>query len=262
MTFGCVYSAFHGVPIVTPYSSICDDFGIYLYLNTEIPLSSQRETVLHYFETIKRHYPGMTHFHCRENNEFVLEEDKESGSYRWAALESKRLCSGYVNPPSFEEVDAQHLSVMQIAPYHFDVTSLDCEALDVVFAFDLVYNGNHDEIVAEILGSNSPLEGLINWPSAKMLKYEPLLMLSLDTELGMQCRLSIETRTTPFQVRTGQFSEEPISIYFTVRQYWNGQPLELLEESYKRQRAQGQEMVDQQLIPSVIQPLAQAISNK
>ena len=49
-------------------------------------------------------------------------------------------------------------------------------------------------------------------------------MLALDDGCRLQCRLSIETRTNAYQIRTGQFPEAPISVYFTVRQYWGRQP--------------------------------------
>ena len=35
----------------------------------------------------------------------------------------------------------------------------------------------------------------------------------------MQCRLSIETRTNAYQVRTGEFPEEQLSVYVTARRY-------------------------------------------
>lgn len=247
---------------MNPYSAVCDDHGLYLYLNTEMQLPNNRETVLHYFEALKKRYPTMTNFYGRQNGEFVLEEEKETGSYRWAALEARRLCSGYVNPSRLEDADQQHLAVLEMAPYHFDINSLDCEALDVVIAFDLNYSGNHDEIVAEALGQGGGLEPLLNLPDSKVLKYEPMITLALDADLGLQARLSIETRTNPFQVRSGQFGDDPISVYFTVRQYWNGQPTEQFVEAYQRQREIAQELVDQQVLPSIIQPLAQLIASK
>src|SRR6516225_1267592 len=84
---------------MNPYSSLCDDFGLYVYLNTKMELPNSRETVLHYFDSVRRMYPRMTEFECRDNGEFVLEEDREQGSYRWVTLEHRRVCSGFVNPP-------------------------------------------------------------------------------------------------------------------------------------------------------------------
>src|SRR5688572_24083977 len=185
------------------YSSLCDDFGVYVYLNTKMELPGKRETVLHFFDSLQKSFPQMTDFDCRETGEFVLEEDREQGSYRWVSLETRRFCSGFVNPPALETGDAHHERVLEVAPYHLDFSPLDCEALDVLFAFDFLYQGNHDEVVAEALGLTSPLENLVQMPGTRIINYEPSLMLALEESCRLQCRLSIETRTNAYQIRTG-----------------------------------------------------------
>lgn len=247
---------------MNPYSSLCDDFGVYVYVNTKMELPSRRETVLHFFDSVQKTFPMMTDFDCRETGEFVLEEDREQGSYRWVSLEPKRFCSGYVNPPGIDEADAHHERVLDTAPYHLDFSPLDIEALDVLFAFDFLYTGNHDEVVAEALGLNTTLESLMHMPGTRVLNYEPTLMLALDENCRLQCRLSVETRTNAYQIRTGNFPEAPISVYFTVRQYWSRMGGKSFVESYRNQRKVCQELVDEKVIPAVIRPLSQVLGNK
>ena len=247
---------------MTPYSSLCDDFGIYVYVNTKMELPSGRETVLHFFNSLQKTFPTMTDFDCRGGNEYVLEEDREQGSYRWIGLELKRFASGFVNPPSVDAADGQHERVMEIAPYHLDFGSLDCESLDVLFSFDFLYSGNHDELVAEALGLNTTLESLLQMPGTKVLGYEPSLMLALDESCRLQCRLNIETRTNAFQIRTNHFPEVPITVFFTVRQYWAKQTGKTFVEGYQNQRKICQELVESYVIPAVIKPLSQTIENK
>ncbi|MGE3806351.1 MAG: hypothetical protein AB7K24_16910, partial [Gemmataceae bacterium] len=208
---------------MNPYASLADDFGIFVYLNTKMELPAGRETVLHFFDSIQKTYPSLTDFDCRENGEFCLEEDREKGSYRWVTLENRRICSGYVSPPLVEDADTFHDRVLELAPYHLDFNALDCEALDVLFSFDFMYKGNHDEVVAEALGLNTTLESLLKLPGSRVINYEPALMLTLDEDCRLQCRLCIETRTNAYQIRTGQFADAPISVYFTIRQYWGRQ---------------------------------------
>lgn len=247
---------------MNPYSSLCDDFGVYVYVNTKMDLPSGRETILHFFDRLRKTYPTMTDFDRRETGEFVLEEDREQGSYRWVTVESRRLCIGYVNPPEVEAADQLNEMVLENAPYHLDCGPLDCEALDVLFAFDFLYTGNHDEVVAEALGMNTTLENLLQMPGSRVLNYEPSLMLSLEDTCRLQCRLSIETRTNAYQIRTGQFPEAPISVYFTVRQYWGRSQFKNFLESYANQRKICQELVDNHIIPAVVRPLAQTIAAK
>ena len=62
---------------MNPYSSLCDDFGVYVYLNTKMELPSNRETVLHFFESLRKQFPEMTDFDKRETGEFVLASSGE-----------------------------------------------------------------------------------------------------------------------------------------------------------------------------------------
>ena len=116
----------------------------------------------------------------------------------------------------------------------------------------------------DVLGRawNTPLDNLAQMPGARIVNYEPTMMLALDETCRLQCRLSVETRTNAYQIRTGQFPEAPISVYFTVRQYWGRQGAKTFGESYQHQRKILQELVDTHVVPSVVQPLNRTISNK
>ena len=58
----------------------------------------------------------------------------------------------------------------------------------------------------------------------------------MNESCRLQCRLAIETRTNAYQVRTREFGEDQISVYFTVRQYWGTGPEMTFLESFRRQR--------------------------
>jgi hypothetical protein len=247
---------------MNPYVASCDDFGLYTYLNTRLDLPSSSETLLHFFEAIQKTFPSMTEFEKRESNETVLEEDRETGSFRSVGMDARRVWSGFVNPPTLEEADDQHARVLELAPFHLDLGQLNCDSLDVMFAFDFTFQGNHDEVVAEALASNSPFESVIQVPGARVLHFEPAIMMALDEHCRLQCRLNVETRTTAYQVQTGNFPEAPITVYFTVRQFWGKQPYKTFVESYHNQRRIAQELVDSYVLPNVIQPLAQTIASK
>src|ERR1043165_3808267 len=102
---------------MNPYNSLCDDFFVNMNLSTEMELPNSRETVLHYFERVQKSYPTMRNFYCREKGDFVLEEDKGQGQYRWATIELRRICSGQVSPDSVDDVLAQHRLILDLAPY-------------------------------------------------------------------------------------------------------------------------------------------------
>ena len=142
------------------------------------------------------------------------------------------------------------------------ISLLDCEALDVMFGFDFTFEGNHDEVVAEALGIGQGLEGLLEISGSRVINYEPSITLSMDESCRLQCRLSVETRTNAYQVRTGEFPDDQISLYFTVRQYWGAGPETSFVESFRRQREIGEEALTKIVIPRVVRPLAQAIASR
>ena len=244
------------------YSSLSDDFYVNMNLSTEMDLPSNRESVLHFFESLQKNYPTMRNFYAREKGDFILEEDKEQGHYRWTTIEARRLFSGQVNPQNVDEALEQHRLVLELAPYMLSLSPIDCEAIDLLFGFDFTYRGNHNQLVAEALGLNPALERLLDVPGCSIVNYEPTITLALDDDCRMQCRLSIETRTNAYQIRTGEFTEEQLSVYVTARRYGGlGTELTYVQVLDKMARV-CQEMVDNYVAESILRPLARAISAK
>ncbi len=244
------------------YAADSDDFYVNMNLNTEMELPTSRDTVLHYFEQMRKAFPELRNFFTRESGDLVLEGDKEQESYRWLALETRRLCSGHVNPDTLDEAYRQHEMVLDLAPHLLTISLLDCEALDVMFGFDFTFEGNHDEVVAEALGVGHAFEGLAELGGSRVINFEPSLTLALDDTCRLQARLSIETRTNAFQVRTNEFPDDQISVYFTVRQHWGTGVDGTFLDSFRRQREIGEDAIQRIVLPRVVRPLAQAIASR
>ena len=242
------------------YGMFSDDFYVNMNLATEMDLPQQRESVLHYFEQVRRRYPTMLNFYGREKSEYVLEEDKEHGAYRWVSIESRRLNSGAVNPETFEAAIQQHKSVLELVPYELSITPLDCESLSVMVGFDFNYRGNHNEILAEAIGLSPALERVLALPYGKLLSNEPAIQFALDEECRTQCRISFESRTTAYQVRTGEFGEDQLSVYLTVRRYDSLGADESFDTEFGRLADLCRDLVDDYLVTSVLRPLQEAIS--
>lgn len=247
---------------MSSYSTFSDDFYINLNLNTEMDLPSNRETVLHFFEQIQKHYPAMRNFYSRERGEFVLEEDKDRGHYRWTTVEPRRVLSGQVNPDSVDTALKQHRRVLDLIPYALSVSPLDCESLNLMYGFDFTYRGNHNQLVAEALGVIPAYEKMLEVAGATVIANEPTIQLALDDECRIQCRVSIETRTSAYNVRTGDFPEEQLSVYLTARRYGSLDPGETFVSALERLTEVCREMVDGYLVDQVLRPLQQAIAIK
>jgi hypothetical protein len=247
---------------MTSFRDEADDFYVNLNLNTELELPSNRDTVLHFLEQFKKGFPELRNFYTRENGDLVLEGDKEAPSYRWVALENRRLASGAFNPETTADAYRQHEMVLELAPPLLTLSLLDCEALDVMYGFDFTYQGNHDEVVAEALGVGSGMDGMLELTGARILNFEPSITIALDETCRLQCRLSIETRTNAYQIRTGEFPDDQISVYMTIRQYWGGGPELSFVESFRHQCRVAEQLVADRVIPRIIRPLAATIASK
>lgn len=242
------------------FSNCSDDFYINLNLNTEMELSGSRETVLHYFELLRKKYKSMRNFYTRERGEYVLEENKDQSAYRWATLERKRLCSGAVNPESVDDAMSQHGFVLGIAPHALSLSPLDCESLNLMFGFDYSFRGNHNQLVAETLGIVPAFEGLLEIPGASAIAYEPSIQIALDEECRVQCRLSVETRTSAYHVRAREFPEEQLSVYVTARRYGSLEPGENYPDVLSRLHDVCMNALDNYVVDQVLVPLQQAIA--
>lgn len=244
------------------YGTFSDDFYLNMNLSTELDLPQNRDTVLHFFEQIQKRYPRMAHFYARDRMEYVLEEDKEEGNYRWASVEQKRVNSGQVNPSDFDEAADQHRMILDLLPYTLSISTLDCESLSVMFGFDYTYRGNHNELLSEALGVMPGFDKLAEAVGRPVLSYEPSIQFALDEECKTQCRVSFETRTNAYQIRSGDYPEDQLSVYLTVRRYESLGPGESYVSEFDRLASLCRDMVDGYLIENILRPLQQTISLK
>lgn len=247
---------------MNPYSSLCDLFGVHVYLNTKIDLPVTNETALHFLETVNKSFPELCELSRRDNGEYVLEEETDDDAPRAVAIDPKRIVSAFSNPEDLAEADKQHESILDLAPYHLDLSPINCESLEVVFSFDLMYQGNHDEVIAEALAPSSPFEGLLQNAPGKILHFEPALAIALDERSMLHARIWVESHTNLLQVQADQFPEAPLSVYLCVNQLWSKDAPKSFAAAYRQQRRIAQEMVEAFVIPNFLQPLHQTISGK
>ena len=242
------------------FSSVADDFFVNLALQTTLALPESRETILHFCEAVQKEFRSMSSLYRRDSGEYVLEGDRESGSYQWLELQSNRLSAGYFNPPEAAAAYRMHRWLLDRSVYFVGISTLDIECVDLMFGFNLDFVGNRDAIVAQALLAGAPLVALTAEAGAKCVECEPNIVVALDDSCYQQARLSIETRGSSYQVRTGQYNDEPISVYLAVRHY--PRPDEMLDpnKSFPRQCEVAEDITCRIVIPQVIQPLAAAIA--
>ncbi|MCH8148446.1 MAG: hypothetical protein IH987_10695 [Planctomycetes bacterium] len=88
------------------------------------------------------------------------------------------------------------------------------------------------------------------------------MQIALDEECRTQCRISIETRTSAYHVRTGDYPEEQLSVYLTVRRYGSLDPGETYLKAVERLSELAQDLVENYVVDQILLPLQQTIAIK
>jgi hypothetical protein len=253
---------YRGRTMSNPYAAFCDDFYINMRLSSQMALPHQRETLLHFFERIQKEIPTMVRFRKGENAEFSLEEDRGGGGYRWVSMEAKRLSAGHVNPPDIETAMKLHTLLLELAPYHLGISPVEIDHLDVLFGFDLTFSGNHDEIISESLLAESPLSCLSEEPGAKPVDFQPTVTVALTEDCRYQARIDVVTRTNSYQVRTGDYNEDVISVYLILRRYWGDRPRQPTEQLLAEMMEKADELCGKHIVPRILRPISNAIASR
>jgi hypothetical protein len=246
------------------FGAHCDDFRVATRLFLKLDLALQRETVLHFFDTVKREFPLLRKLRRREDGSLLLEEDvTDEGPRRWLRLDDGAIRLGMHNPASPDDAESLGASVLKLAPYHLTLGDLDYDHLEVVYEFDLEYRGNHDQLVAETLFGDSPLAGLFGHPSVHdTIDCQPFLGLAVSPSCDTQVYVEIKSRTSTFEIRTQQYEPAPLSVFLTLRRYWGFNAAESLLEAHADLTRRAAEWATERVVPLVVNPLAQAIASR
>jgi hypothetical protein len=236
------------------YGSIADDFYVNMHLQTAMDLPHQRDTLMLFYEQVQRRFPQMKNFTCRDRETF-LDEAKESGTYRWASCEAKRISSGMVNPTVIEEAFHLHKEILDVIPFALSLSHLDCEYLSVVMGFDFTYRGNQSQLIGQAIGLPPAFDGLAAIPGAKCMGYDPSIVLALDDEMKTQCRVSFETRVTEIPTGKNEYPEEQLSVFLAVRRTESLGANEKFSSEFERLALIGKEILDTYMIEHILQPL-------
>src|SRR3954469_14721288 len=246
-----------------PFSAFCDDFYVNMRLGSQLALPNNRETLLHFFERVQKGFPHLTRFRKNgDGTEFNLEEDRSGSGYRWISLESRRLTSGHVNPATVEDSLKLHNLLLDMAPHHLGMSPIEIDYLDILFGFDLAFGGNHDEIIAESLFTESPLTCLTEEPGARAVDFQPTGTVALSEDCRLQARIDVVTRTNSYQVRTGDYGDDVISVYLILRRYWGDRPREPMQNLLKQMSERAEQLVESHIIPRVLRPISSAIASR
>ncbi len=79
--------------MATSYGALCSDFYINQKLALKMDLPSDRETVLHLYDRVRKAIPQLERFH-RYGGELVLESSRRDEDYQWLTLRKNSVRTG------------------------------------------------------------------------------------------------------------------------------------------------------------------------
>lgn len=244
------------------YAALCNDFYINARVNLKMDLPMRRDTALALFDRIRRERPTMDRFK-RYSNELALESRSEGpdSSYEWIAIRRTSVRSGSVNPEDDAQSHKLHRLVLETTPYYLDITPLDVDHIEVLYGFDLIAAANHDSVIFNALMSGSPLASICEGADTTPVDCQPLVGIALNPECDLQAFFEVKTRTSAAQVRSGEFRDEPISVYLIVRKHGPFGDIKELPGVYQSLVEHAEELLDRRVVPNLLVPIRDAIAS-
>lgn len=246
--------------MATSFGALCNDFYINQKLALKMDLPSDRETILHMFDQVRKAIPSMDRFR-RYEGELALESSRRDPEYRWLALRRTSIRTGHVNPARMADAYKFHCLILDLAPHHLTISPLDVDYLELVFGFDLECKGNHDGVVAEALFGHSPVDTLMRGGDASVLDVQPVFGLSLSEKGNLQAYFEVKTRMRNRKGNSGRYKNEPISIFLTVRRYGPIRSLDELHPTFELLSQHAESLATDRLVPGLLTPIARQITS-
>ncbi|MBC23772.1 MAG: hypothetical protein CMJ32_07660 [Phycisphaerae bacterium] len=243
------------------YDAGCSDFYINQKIALKMDLPSSRETVMDLFDRVRRELPAMDQFR-RFDDELALESSDTERNYSWLAMRRTSVRSGWVNPSRINDAYHLHGLVLETAPYFLSISPLDVEYIELVYGFDMEAQMNRDEVVFDALLANSPLAGLIDHDRESVVESQPLIGMGIDEMSDLKAYVEIKSRSRAQEGSASGWTNEPISVYLTVRKAGPLQHVDDFKTIFGMLCGTGERLVDERVIPSVLMPLRQAILSR
>ena len=244
--------------------AVCDDFYINCRLFLKLDMSLDREAVLHFFDRIRKEFPSLRKLRRRDAGMITLEDEAdENGSRRWIRMDQSSLRFGHFAPTEMETVRRFGDLILTQAPYLLSFSDLVYDHLELIYGFDLQYRGNHDHLVAETMwGEHAATGFLFGDDAAHVIDAQPYFGIALSPECDLQAYVEVKSRTTTYEVRSGTFENEPISVFLTARKYWGVEGEDSPADILKTLFDVADELAVQKVVPNFVNPLAAAIASR
>jgi len=246
--------------MATSFGALSTDFYLNHKLALKMDLPTERETILHFFDQIRKVEPSMDRFR-RYDEELALESSQRHDEYRWLSLRRTSIRTGHVNPQAMPQGYDFHRMVLKVAPYYLSISPLDVDYLELTFGFDLECKANHDGVVFNALYGDTPMAELLQVPDGRILDVQPVLGVSLTERGDIQAYFEIKTRKKNRRGDARRYKHEPISLFLTVRRYGSVQNIDALASIFDDLGEHAETLATERFVPNLLTPIARQITS-
>ena len=246
--------------MATSFGALCTDFYINHKTTLRMDLPDERETILHFFEAVRKVVSSMDRFR-RYDNELALESSRRNQEYRWLSLQRTSVRAGHVNPESMAKAYEFHRMILRVMPYHLSISPLDVDYTELMFGFDLECDRDHDEIVFDALFADTPMANLFKVSGSKVLDVQPVLGLSLTERGDLQAYYEVKTRTKSRRGSAARYKHEPISLFLTIRRYGALEQVDDLVDQFANLAEFAETLATERFVPDLVTPIARQITS-
>ena len=88
------------------------------------------------------------------------------------------------------------------------------------------------------------------------------MTVTLSEDCRLQARIDVVTRTNSYQVRTGDYSDDVISVYVILRRYWGDRPKQPLQQLALEMADRAESLCNELVVPRLIRPINSAIASR
>ncbi len=235
------------------FGALCNDHYVNLKIGLKLELPQRRETVLGFFERMRRQYPAMSEFR-KYAEELALESPVDSLPHAWLAVRSKSVRAGMVNPPTLEQAYRLHRSVIEVSPFFLDISPLDVSFVEVLFGFDLPANAKPDAVLGDVLLGQSVLGSILEMDGCQLNDFQPLMGFTLND--GSEAWVEVKTRSDRSKP-SGR--DEPVSVFLILRKRGPIDVLDDLSTIFDQLINHGETMIDECIVPKLVRPIRESI---
>ncbi len=265
------------------FPSWVSDFAVTQRLALKMDLPSGRESVLGFFDRLRKEFPRLSNFHrlpagagpeggragAGWPGEMVLESAQDDERPMWASLRRLSVRSGVMNPATTREAYRLHRLVAEAAPYYLSISPIEVDYLELVFGFDMAAGGNHDAIVFDALygrraGEAHGLGSLLDVPGATPTNVQPAFGITINADGAEPIEVFFEVKTRQGRGPRGGQSDDDhgaIGVALSLRRVGGVARVEDLLACHETLARVGEELIRTRLLPGLLMPIRQAIAS-